>query len=113
MLTFGFATQIDVLSWIIVIALGLKVVTTILVLVAGRELRDQPGWGSTLWWTTKITPVVAVPCLIGIALLEGERTLAWSFVAIGLFVAIAVPLKVRQRRRRITRRASESPLGSL
>lgn len=109
MMTFGFTTLIDVLSWIVVLTLGLKVIATLIVLIVDKEIRDQPGWGSALWWATKITPIIAVPCLIWIALLEGETSLAWLFFAVGLFVIVAVPLKIRQRRNRIAKRMSVTP----
>lgn len=106
MMTFGLTTLIDILSWIVVLSLGLKVMATLFVLIVNKEMRDQPGWGSALWWATKITPIIAVPCLIWIALLEGETGLAWLFLALGWFVIVAVPLKIRQRRNRIAKRTS-------
>ncbi len=42
---------------------------------------------------TKIIPIVAVPCLICIALLQRDTGLAWFYCAAALFVVIAVPLK--------------------
>ena len=102
MMTFGFATLIDILSWIVVLSLALKVTATLVVLIVNKEKRDQPGWGSTLWWVTKITPIIAVPCLISIALLERETGLVWLFFALGLFVIVAVPLKIRQRQKRVS-----------
>jgi len=51
---------------------------------------------------TKMTPVIAVPCLIWIAFLERDGTLVKLFVALGFFVVIAVPLAIQKRRRRIT-----------
>jgi hypothetical protein len=41
-------------------------------LIIDKELRDTSSWNTALWWDTKITPIIAVPCLIWIALLEGE-----------------------------------------
>ncbi|MCA1654517.1 MAG: hypothetical protein ABR588_02335 [Sphingomicrobium sp.] len=113
MMTFGFTTLIDVLSWIVVFALTLKVGATLIILIGNKEMRDQPGWGSTLWWATKTTPIVAVPCLIWIAMLEGDASLAWLFLALGLFVIVAVPLKIRQRRNRIAKRMSAKSLARL
>lgn len=63
MMTFGFATLIDVLSWIVVVSLALKVIATPVLLIVNKEKRDQPGRGPTLWRVTKITPIIAVPCL--------------------------------------------------
>ena len=100
-MTFGFSTSIDLLSWIAGVALGLKVLATVILVSLNKAVRDQPGWGASLWWASKITPVIFVTCLTMIALLEGEARLAWFGLAMGLFVIVAVPLKVRQRRNRI------------
>lgn len=105
-MTFGFTTLTDFLSWIVVFAFTLKVLSTLFILIINKEMRDQPGWGPALWWVTKITPVVAVPCLIWIALLQGEASSAWLFFGLGLFVFVAVSLKVRERRTRIAKRIS-------
>lgn len=107
MLTFGFSTLIDFLSWIAALAIGLKVAATLFVLIVNKEMRDQPGWGSALWWVTKITPIVAVSCLICVALLQHNTGLVWFYCAAALFVAVAVPLKIRQRRNRIAARMPE------
>lgn len=104
MLTFGFSTLIDFLSWIAAFAIGLKVAATLFVLIVNKDMRDQPGWGSALWWVTKITPIVAVSCLICIALRQRDSALVWFYCAVGLFVVVAVPLKIRQRRNRIAAR---------
>lgn len=101
MLTFGFTTLIDALSWILVLALSIKLVATVTILLAGKDIRDRPGWGSALWWATKITPVIAVPCFLGLGLLEGDRTMVWLALALAAFVAVALPLKIGQRRNRI------------
>ena len=110
MLTFGFSTLIDFLSWLAALAIGLKVAATLFVLIVNKDMRDQPGWGSTLWWVTKITPIVAVSCLIWIALMQREAGLVWFYCAAGLFVIVAVPLKIRQRRNRIAARLAAEPL---
>ena len=102
MLTFGCSTLIDGLSWIAALALGLKVAATLFVLIVNKGMRDQPGWRSGLWWVTKLAPIIAVSCLVCIALLQRETGLTWFYGAVALFVVVAVPLKVRQRRRRIT-----------
>ncbi|MFM9851234.1 MAG: hypothetical protein ACKVOJ_00300 [Sphingomonadaceae bacterium] len=106
MFSFGFSTLVDLLSWVVVSSLGLKLIATLYILIVDKEMRDRPGFGSVLWWSTKITPIIAVPCLIWIALLKGETSQAWLFAAMGLFVIIAEPLKIRQRRNRITEQTS-------
>ena len=105
-MTFGFSTLIDALSWVIVLTLGLKVVTTLVLLSAKKDLRDRTGWGTALWWATKVTPVIAVPCFIWLATLQGATNLIWVGLAMMMFVVIAVPLKIRQRRNRITEQMS-------
>ena len=105
MLTFGFDTLIDLLSWAAVIALAVKILATLFVLTVDKDMRDRPGWGSGLWWATKVTPIVAVPGVIWIAVLQHETGTAWLYGAAGLFVMVAVPLKIQQRRRRIAKRS--------
>ena len=111
MLTFGFSTLLDLLSWMVVLTLGLKVVATLILLSVSKDVRDRPGCGAILWWSTKITPVIAVPCYIWIAWLQGMTDQIWIFIALMLFVVVAVPLKIRQRRTRIANRPSAKPLA--
>lgn len=108
-MTFGFSTLIDFLSWLVALAIGLKVAATLFVLIVNKDMRDQPGWGSALWWVTKITPFVAVSCLIWTSVLQRETGLVWFYCAAGLFVIVAVPLKIRQRRNRIASRMAAQP----
>ena len=110
MMTFGFSTLLDFLSWAAALTLGLKVVATIVLLSVGKDVRDRPGWGAGLWWVTKITPIIAVPCVIWIAWLQNLTGQIWLFAATMLFVIVAVPLKIRQRRTRIANRAIAKPL---
>jgi hypothetical protein len=113
MFTFGFTTLIDLLSWTIVLALGVKLAATLIILIVDIEMRDQPGWGSALWWATKITPIIAAPCFTWIALMEGDTNLVWLGLALGLFVLVAVPVRIGQRRNRIARRTSAKSLARL
>ncbi|MDQ1231442.1 hypothetical protein [Sphingomonas sp. 2378] len=103
LLSFGFSTFADLLSWIVVLTLGTKVGATTALLVAGKDIRDQPGWGSGLWWLTKLTPYLAIACAIALAMMR-EHDAILPLSAMAVFVAIAVPLKIRQRRVRIRRR---------
>jgi hypothetical protein len=80
-------------------------------LIVGKDMRDRPGWGAWLWWATKITPVIAVPCLIWLAWIQRVTDHMWALMAMMLFVVIAVPIKVRQRRNRIAGRVSANPLA--
>lgn len=111
MLTFGFSTLLDLLIWMVVLTLGLKIVATLMLLNVSKVVWERPGWGAILWWSTKITPVIAVPCGIWIAWLQGMTDQVWMFIALMLFVVVAVPLKIRQRRTRIANRPSAKPLA--
>ena len=104
MMTFGFSTLLDLLNWVVAITLGLKVVATLILLSVSKEIWDRPGWGALLWWSTKITPVIAVPCVICIAWLQGMTDQVWIFVGMMVFVMVAVPWKIRQRRARLANR---------
>lgn len=99
--SFGYSTLPDLLTWIVVLTLGAKAVATLILLLVGRDARDRRGWGTMLWWTTKLTPIVAIPCAIALALMQRQTDTALLFAAMAVFVAIAVPLKVRQRRNRL------------
>lgn len=110
MLTFGFSTTLDFLSWIVVLTLGFKLLATLVLLNVSKDVWDRPGWGAVLWWSTKITPLIAVPCAIGIAWLQRMTDQIWIFVALMLFVVVAVPLKIRQRRARIADRTAAKPI---
>lgn len=110
-MTFGSSTLLDLLSWIVVFTLGLKVIATLVLLNVSKDVWDRPGWGAVLWWSTKITPIIAVPCVICIASLQKMTDQVWTFVAMMVFVVIAVPLKVKQRRARIADRTSAKLLA--
>jgi len=110
-MTFGFSTPIDFLSWIVVFTLGLKLLATLVLLNVSKDVWDRPGWGAVLWWSTKITPLIAAPCAICIAWLQRMTDQIWIFVALMLFVVVAVPLKIRQRRARIADRTSAKPIA--
>ena len=77
--------------------LGLKAVATIVLLLRPRGRRLATAQGKSLWWATKIAPVLAVPCLIAAALIEHDRTGLWIWSLMMVFVAVAVPIKVWQR----------------
>ncbi|MHA6721828.1 hypothetical protein [Sphingomonas sp. RS2018] len=48
MLTFGFATIVDALSWAVVVSLGIKVIATIILLSRDRASRFDGPWGPAL-----------------------------------------------------------------
>lgn len=84
--------------WAAAIALlVLKLAATIVLLLRPPATRLATGRGQWLWWTTKITPVIAVPCLIVAALIEHDRTGLWVWSLMMVLVAVAVPIKIRQR----------------
>jgi hypothetical protein len=105
MITLGFSTLADVLSWIVVVALGSKVLATLIVLTVDKNMRDRRGWGAALWWVTKIAPLIAIPCMIWLAVLRNDAGATIVFAFLGLFVLVAVPLKARKRKARIARQA--------
>ncbi|WP_404336053.1 hypothetical protein AB2M62_18075 [Sphingomonas sp. MMS12-HWE2-04] len=86
------------LLWCAVIALlGLKVIATLILLRRPPAARIAGRHGLWLWWSTKITPIVAVPCLIAIAAMERDRASLWVFSLLMLFVLVAVPIVVWRR----------------
>jgi hypothetical protein len=97
---------IVILTAIIVLAMAAKIVATAVLLIVGKAARDRPGWGSMLWWVTKITPVIAVPCLFWIARAENNIFMMKLSLGLGLFVAVAMPIKSAQRRHRIMKQAA-------
>lgn len=107
-MTFGFSTLIDALSWATVLLLGLKIVATIVLLARPREGWFQARWSAGLWWASKITPLLVCPCVIALALLQGQTGLAWVYGALMLFVMVAVPIKIRRRFYRSARPARQS-----
>lgn len=111
MMTFGFSTILDLLSWIVAVTLGAKVLATLLLFNFDKGVWDQPGWGAILWWSTKITPMIAVPCVIYLAWLQGMTDQVWIFVGLMAFIMVAVPLKVRQRKNRMDNRPVREELA--
>jgi hypothetical protein len=86
------------LRWCAVIALlGLKVIATLVLLrrPPGARTADRLGW--RLWWATKVTPILAVPCLIAIAFIEQDRNGLWVYSLLMAFVLIAVPIVIWRR----------------
>jgi hypothetical protein len=106
MMTFGHMTLIDALSWIIVLTLGLKLLATVLLLTIALPTTIYAKARSALWWSTKITPLIAVPCFIWLCACEGMTDYAWLGSALMVFVVIAVPFKIAQRRHRMVRNIS-------
>lgn len=96
-MTFGFSTIVDVLSWTIALSLGLKVLATIVLLGRDKESWFRARWSASLWWATKVTPFLAVPCMIAIALLQHRTGDAWVYGALMAFVIVAVPIVVWRR----------------
>lgn len=96
-MTFGTATLVDLLSWIVAALLGLKLVATIVLLRRGRRTMFERSSGVALWWATKITPLIAVPCMIAVASLRHDAGAVIAYAGLMLFVLVAVPLMIRQR----------------
>lgn len=108
-MTFGFSTITDVLSWAIVVLLSVKVLATVVLLTRRKDMWFQAKWSAGLWWSTKVTPILAVPCMIAIALIQQRTGDAWAYGGLMLFVIVAVPIVVWRRFYRISR--SGQPLG--
>lgn len=108
-MTFGLSSTIDALSWAIVVLLGLKVAATIVLLSRDKHTSFQARWSAGLWWSTKVTPILAVPCMIAIALLQRRAGDAWAYGGLMVFVLIAVPIVVWRRFYRAPSRAE--PIG--
>ncbi|MEO8723796.1 MAG: hypothetical protein ABI395_09805 [Sphingobium sp.] len=97
LMTFGFSTLIDLLSWTIVALLGLKVAATVILLRRDKRTWFRHRWSAALWWSTKVTPLLAVPAMIAVALLQHKTGDAWGYAGLMVFVLIAVPLVVWRR----------------
>lgn len=94
---FGFSSLVDLLSWLAVASLALKAGATIVLLRRDSRYWFKSRINTALYWSTKITPLVAVPCLIAIAVVEHDSRNAWFFAAAMVYVLIAVPLTVWRR----------------
>lgn len=90
--------------------LGLKVAATIILLSRDKRTWFQARWSAGLWWFTKVTPILAVPCMIAIALLQNKVGDAWAYGGLMLFVLTAVPIVVWRRFYRATPSRAE-PIG--
>ncbi len=101
--TFGFATTIDLLSWVIAALLGVKLVATLILLRRDPSVRLITRSGASLWWATKVTPLLAVPCMVLVAAIEHDAASFTIYSMLMLFVAIAVPAVVWRRFRRRAR----------
>jgi hypothetical protein len=98
-MSFGFSTLVDLLSWTAVTLLAIKLIATIVLLARGaRRHQPLPGaYALPLWWATKITPVLAVPCLIAAALISRRAGDVWVWSAMMVFVAVMVPVMIWKR----------------
>jgi hypothetical protein len=96
-MSFGFSTMVDALSWAAVILLGIKLAATIVLLARRPEARFEGRLAWPLWWSTKITPVLAVPCLIAAALITHRDGDFWVWSAMMVFVAVMVPVMIWKR----------------
>lgn len=96
-MTFGMSSLVDLLSWIIVFLLGLKATATVILLRRDRRTWFERRSGAVLWWSTKVTPLLAVPCMIAIALLEQHMYEVWVYAGLMIFVLITVPIIIWRR----------------
>jgi hypothetical protein len=96
-MTFGSESLVDLLSWTIVVLLGLKLVATIVLLRRDRRTWFETRSGAFLWWSSKVTPLLAVPCMIAVAVLTRRVAEAWAYGALMVFVLVAVPVAIASR----------------
>lgn len=90
--------MIDGLLWTaVILLLGLKVVATVLLLRRPAETRLATRQGRWLWWATKITPLLAVPCMIAAARIEQDRAGMLVYPLLMAFVLVAVPVMIWRR----------------
>lgn len=98
-MTFGTSSFVDLLSWLTATLLAIKLVATVVLLTRDRSTWLDARSTAALWWSSKIVPVLAVPCLILIATIEHDRTSLDLYAALMLFVMVMVPLVVARRLR--------------
>jgi len=70
---------------------------TIVLLARDKQTWFHARWSVGLWWITKVTPILAVLCMIAIALLQNKIGDAWVYSGLMAFVVIAIPIVVWQR----------------
>ncbi|MEP9359095.1 hypothetical protein [Sphingomonas sp. KR3-1] len=88
---------VDLLWTAVILLLGLKLIATMILLPRPRAERLADRQGVWLWWATKITPILAVPCMIAIAWIENDRGGLWVYPLLMVFVLVAVPVMVWRR----------------
>ncbi|WP_296616466.1 hypothetical protein [Sphingomonas sp.] len=86
-----------VLVWITAALLGIKLLSTVVLLALPRDSWFDSRWTAGLWWASKITPLLAVPCMIVLALKAQQYGWARVFACLMLFVVVAVPVKIWRR----------------
>ncbi|WP_137862005.1 MULTISPECIES: hypothetical protein [unclassified Sphingomonas] len=88
---------VDLLRAAVILALGLKVIATLILLARPPETRLADRRGRSLWRLAKIAPILAVPDLIAIAWIENDRAGLWAYPLLMVFVLVAVPITVWRR----------------
>lgn len=91
---------VDLLWAAVILLLGIKLAATLILLPRRPETRLSSLQGRLLWWATKITPLLAVPCLIAIAWIGQDRAGLLVYPLLMAFVLVAVPLVAWRRFRR-------------
>lgn len=87
----------NMLGWLIAGLLALKVIATVVLLRRDRQRRYTGKSAAWLWWTTKITPLIAAPAAVAMALAVDKIGDAWAYGAVTLFAYVAVPVQVWRR----------------
>ncbi|MFS2110378.1 hypothetical protein ACCC88_11855 [Sphingomonas sp. Sphisp140] len=88
---------VDLLWAAVILLLGTKLAATLVLLPRSSEARLASPQGRLLWWATKITPLLAVPCLIAIAWIEQDRAGMLVYPLLMAFVLVTVPLLAWRR----------------
>ena len=94
---------ITILKAVIAISVAAKFISTLVLLFSDKAARDRPGWVSMLWWTSKISPFVALPGFAWISFIEKDNNTVIFFCLLVLLAFIAVLIKVRRRSHRMER----------
>ena len=80
-----------------IVLVGIKALATLVLLRRPPAERTADRLGRWLWWSTKITPILAVPCLIAVARIEHDPGGFWGYSLLMVFVLVAVPIMVWRR----------------
>ena len=99
-LSFDLATRHDLLSGLLLAAIGVKLASTA-ILLAERHAGPLPGVArceAALWWATKLSALAACAAAAGLARLAGDRLGVAVFSGLLALAAVLVAAKAARRR---------------